>query len=272
MQKKKKILLTGSSGFLGNEIFKFLIKKYQCESIPRDNLRSYKKIEEVILKKFPDVIINAASIVGLNNSNINKTETKKINSRLPYNLAKFSKKFNFHLIHISTQSIFDGNIENDLYENTEPTPFSFYGYTKYLGEKNIVLNTDNFTILRLPYIYSNNFKNPRNILSKIFSDINNGSVNIFKKERSSLISVKSAVKTIDDIIINDSKGIYHASDIGTFDWFELTKFISKILKKKIKINFKNIEKREKYTVLKSYNCFYGYNSWKNGVREAFKIK
>ena len=28
--QKKKILLTGSSGFLGNEIFKFLIKKYQC--------------------------------------------------------------------------------------------------------------------------------------------------------------------------------------------------------------------------------------------------
>ena len=259
MLKKKKILLTGSSGYLGNEIFKFFNKKYQCESIPRDNLRSYKKIEEVILKKFPDIIINAASIVGLNNSNINKTETKKINSRLPYNLAKFSKKFNFHLIHISTQSIFDGNIKNDLYENTEPNPFSFYGYTKYLGEKNIVLNTDNF-------------KNPRNILSKIFSDINNGSVNIFKKERSSLISVKSAVKTIDDIIINDSKGIYHASDIGTFNWFELTKFIAKILKKKIKINFKNIKKREKYTVLKSYNCFYGYNSWKNGVREAFKIK
>ena len=94
MQKKKKILLTGSSGFLGNEIFKFLIKKYQCESIPRDNLRSYKKIEEVILK-FPDVIINAASIVGLNNSNINKTKTKKINSRLPYNLAKFSKSLIF---------------------------------------------------------------------------------------------------------------------------------------------------------------------------------
>ena len=63
-------------------------------SIPRDNLRSYKKIEEVILKKFPDVIINAASIVGLNNPNINKTETKKIN-RLPYNLAKFPKSLIF---------------------------------------------------------------------------------------------------------------------------------------------------------------------------------
>ena len=73
-------------------------------------------------------------------------------------------------------------------------------------------------------------------------------------------------------ILNNAKGIYHASDIGTFDWLELIKFISKILKKKIKINFKNIEKHKKYTVLKSYNCFYGYNSWKNGVRETFKIK
>ena len=109
-------MLTGSSGFLGNEIFKFLIKKYQCESIPRDNLRSYKKIEEVILKKFPDVIINAASIVGLNNSNINKTETK-INSRLPYNLAKFSKKFNFHLIHISTQ-VFSMEISKMIFMKT----------------------------------------------------------------------------------------------------------------------------------------------------------
>lgn len=270
--KKKKILLTGSTGFLGNEIFKFLNKKYECGSITRDNLRSNKKLEEVILKKLPDVIVNAASIVGLSESNINQTETKKINSRLPYNLAKFSKQFNFHLIHISTQSIFDGNIKNDLYENTEPNPFSFYGYTKYLGEKNVTHNTDNFTILRFPYIYSNNLKNPRNVLSKIFSDINNGSVNILKKERSSMISVQSAVKTIDDVIINNSKGIFHASDIGTFDWFELIKFVSKVLKKKTKINFEDIEKRKKYTVLKSLNCFYGYNSWKNGVRDALKIK
>ena len=270
MEKKKKILLTGSSGFFGSEIFKLLKKKYRCESINRDNLKSTKNLEEIILKKLPEIIINTASIVGLNNSNINKNETKNINSRLPYNLAKFSEKFNFHLIHISTQSIFDGNLKKDLYENTKPNPISFYGYTKYLGEKNIIFNTDNFTIIRFPYIYSNNFKNPRNILSKIFLDINNDKVKIFKKERSSLISMKSAVKTIDDIIINNAKGIFHASDIGTFDWFELIKFISKVLKKKIKINIKNIKKRENHTVLKSYNCFYGYNSWKNGVREAVK--
>ena len=69
------------------------------------------------------------------------------------NLVNVCKEFNVHLVHLSTDFVFDG--ENGPYsENDEPNPLSYYGDSKYESEK-IVINSglQNWSIARTIIVY-----------------------------------------------------------------------------------------------------------------------
>ena len=57
-----------------------------------------------------------------------------------------------HLIHISTDFIFDGK-KGDYSETDAPNPLSYYGKTKLLSEKILEKTSINFTILRTILVY-----------------------------------------------------------------------------------------------------------------------
>ena len=143
---------------------------------------------------------------------------------------------------------------------------SFYAITKYNAENIIISGYDNYTILRLPYLYSADFTKETNVLNKIIKDIYNGKVEVKKKEISSLIQVDSVAKAINDVILNNANGIYHCADLGTFDWHSLIMYVSNSLNINVKIN--DITKSNssiKNTTLLSQNPFFGYSSWQYGV-------
>ena len=169
-------------------------------------------------------------------------------------------------------SVFDGyRSKISFNEDIKPKPMSFYGKTKYLGEKNIILKNKIYTILRLPYLFSNNLKFNSNVLKKIFNDISKGSITITKKEVSSLASTDKVAKAINDIIINKSIGIYHYADQGFFNWLYLINYISKKMNKRLIIR-KKIEKLKKtfYTSLSSNFTFYGYSNWQYNIDKIIK--
>tara|TARA_B100001057_G_scaffold501283_1_gene623174 strand:- start:17083 stop:17922 length:840 start_codon:yes stop_codon:yes gene_type:complete len=271
---KKKILITGGHGHLGSEIYKILNKKFICRKVDRHLLKKKNNLKfyDYVKKISPNIIINCAAIVGLKLAESNKKLTKEINSDLPKNLAIFSRKLKIHLIHISTHSVFDGyRSKISFNEDIKPKPMSFYGKTKYLGEKNIILKSQIYTILRLPYLFSNNLKFNSNVLKKIFNDINKGSITITKKEVSSLASTDKVAKAINDIIINKSIGIYHYADQGFFNWLYLINYISKKMNKRLIIR-KKIEKLKKTfnTSLSSNFTFYGYSNWQYNIDKIIK--
>ncbi len=271
---KKKILITGGNGHLGTEIFNFLNKKFICKKIDRSFLEKKNKIKlNKYIKNFsPNIIINSAGIVGIKLAEINKKMTKEINTELPKNLAIISNKLKIHLIQISTHSIFDGyRSKIGFYENIKPKPISYYANTKYNAEKVIVSKCNAYTILRLPYLFSSNLKFKTNVLKKIIHDIENGYVEINKKETSSLADTNKAAKAIYDIILNKAKGIYHYADQGSFNWHDLTKYIANKLK--IKVNIKNkikISQQSFNSSLLSDYSFYSYSSWQYGIDKVLK--
>jgi len=107
------ILITGSSGFLGKELVKVIDKKkYDLTFIGRKknkkknyifcNLNNLKKLKNVLDKQNPNVIINLAAEVNFNK---NTKDMYVVNSFCPYEIAKFCKKKNAHLIHISSKIV-----------------------------------------------------------------------------------------------------------------------------------------------------------------------
>ncbi|MCK5677874.1 MAG: sugar nucleotide-binding protein, partial [Flavobacteriaceae bacterium] len=121
----KKIIITGSNGLLGQKLVKLLLTKktYEIHALSRGenrmiNTKGYtyynvditqiKILTNLVNKIQPHYIINTAAMTNVDVCELHKDECDTINVDVVNTLSKICKKNKIHLIHISTDFIFDG--------------------------------------------------------------------------------------------------------------------------------------------------------------------
>lgn len=184
----KKILITGSTGKVGEAITKLFIREYdELELLlltgdprhikPTERTPVYqafytdvKWMKDFVIKNRPDVIINCAAMTNVDACEDDKEMAMQMNAKLPETLALAAKKIDAHLITFSTDYIFNG--ENGPYsELAIAEPINYYGKSKLAGENLAKVNCDKLTIIRTNVVYgqSNYGKNDfiRWILAKL---------------------------------------------------------------------------------------------------------
>ena len=146
----EKVLVLGNKGMLGHVLYETFqaknnFKKYDVIGINRSvnntDSNSYTldvlkldELEQFIKNKQPNYIVNC--IGSLVEASINRPSLAiQTNSLLPHFLNEISEKYNFKLIHISTDCVFDGS-KGRYKESDKKTETNYYGLTKNLGEIN----------------------------------------------------------------------------------------------------------------------------------------
>ena len=244
------VLLTGSSGFLGKEVVKILDKqKYNLTFITRRrkrkknyifcNLTDLKKLKVILKETEPDVVINLAAEVNFKQ---NTKNMYNINSRCPYEIAKYCKKKKIHFIHVSGTII--NGIKKIYSRRTKFNPINHYGKSKLQGDILIKKTNCNHTILRFGGIYGK--EGPTHLgVNKFINLALNGKKIIFDGNKKSLrnyIFVKDAAKVILNYLQNKKYGVFYVGgEILSFE--TMLKKINRILGKKRDVLFiKNKEK------------------------------
>ncbi|MDC3382393.1 sugar nucleotide-binding protein [Candidatus Pelagibacter sp.] len=186
-----KILILGSSGFLGSTIYKTLSKNFKVFHNglrkKKFDLSSKKQVHELIFKSKPNIIINCAAITNINYCEKNKKKTKLINSDLLRWINNYNKKLkkSFWLIHFSTDSLYYKNKKNT--EKDKTKVFNYYTKSKLLAENYCQYKS---LILRTNFFGKTNFKN------NSFSDF------IFKSFKS-----KKKIFLLNDVFFNPLRAI-----------------------------------------------------------------
>ena len=164
---KKRILIIGSNGMLGQRLVEYmsqssnnelLCTSYEDESyVPNVEYRKLditqkNNVREIILNFFPDFIVNTAAFTNVDKSETEKETAWKINVNGVENISLYSWTVDAHLIHFSTDYIFDG--KNGPYsENDKPNPIGYYGRTKLASENSIKTSGTRFTVIRTNILY-----------------------------------------------------------------------------------------------------------------------
>ena len=254
----KKLLIIGK-GFLGNSLSKLAIKKFDVfEASLKHGLfvdiQKIQSIEKLIKKHDPDIIINCAAI-----TNIEKTEndTQKlflVNAQGPGNIAKIAKKYSKKFIHISTDSVFDGN-KKKYNELDLPNPLNEYSKSKFQGEQLVLENNSNSIIVRTNfYGYDENGKF---LFNWIINQLNNKkSIIGYEDIIFNPLEINNLSELLLELCLIEFKGIIHLAGDEIFSKFD---FIEKIalslnLDRKLVIRgnsdqIKLIAKRPKNTTL-----------------------
>lgn len=164
-----KILITGSNGLLGQKLVKLLAgkegitllatskgknrisNKNGYEYQPLD-ITSKDEIASVFDYFTPTVVINTAAMTNVDACETNQQLCVDLNVNAVKYLIHSAEKYNTHLIHLSTDFVFDG--EDGPYKETDsPNPLSFYGQSKYEAEKLIQNSNTKWSIIRTIIVY-----------------------------------------------------------------------------------------------------------------------
>lgn len=164
-----KILITGSNGLLGQNLIDLFLQDkeaYQIFGFSRGENRSgktdfeyydvditnQKKLRSGILKIQPNFIINTAAMTNVDACENDKEGCYDLNVNAVQYLANLCLEIAAHLVHISTDFIFDG-VKGNYTEEDSPNPLSYYGETKLLSEQILQNSKIDFTILRTILVY-----------------------------------------------------------------------------------------------------------------------
>ncbi len=164
---KKRILIIGSNGMLGQSLVNFYKNNPRVEILTASAEDSsffkdvaYKKLDitkknsirEIILNFFPDVVINAAAYTNVDGCEKERETSWKINVGGTENLALYSWTVDALMIHISSDYVFDGK-KGPYSEEDKPCPISYYGRTKLASENSIRTSGVRFGIIRTNVLY-----------------------------------------------------------------------------------------------------------------------
>ncbi|MDA9316455.1 SDR family oxidoreductase [Polaribacter sp.] len=168
-----KVIITGSNGLLGQSLLSLLLQDsaaYQVIGFSRGinrsgrddfnyvsiDLTNQKSLEKNILKLQPDFIINTAAMTNVDACENNKKECDALNIGVLKSLTTLATKINAHIIHLSTDFIFDGKKGN--YKETDtPNPLNYYGVSKLKSEEILRNSKIDYTILRTILVYGEVF-------------------------------------------------------------------------------------------------------------------
>lgn len=204
-----KVLLLGSSGFLGSKIVEtkpkniilFLASRNNHYRVDLTDLTSFKKAIEEIR---PNIVIHAARIEPFDNDPIKAEE-------ITSDLVKVINSVDIKLIYISSDAVFDGK-KGNYKEDDIPNPVTDYGKAKLAAENVIKTNCKDFIIIRTANIYgkSNGIWDKRNVA--LLNEIKIGKeIKRFSDVYRSFTLVDDLAKTCWRLVRSNFKGVINVS-------------------------------------------------------------
>ncbi len=225
----KNILVTGSNGQLGSEIYALNAGKneYFFTDIEELDVTNKKAIIDFVEKNNIRIIVNCSAYTNVDKAEEEYDIANLINNKAVQSLAEVCKSNNIFLIHISTDYVFDGQ-KNIPYKETDPTqPLGVYGKTKLAGEKAIEDICDTYLIIRTSWLYSvygNNFVKTIQRLSEEKEELR-----VVFDQIGTPTNAEDLACFIEYIIENNlcetQRGIYHFSNEGVCSWYDFAQEI-----------------------------------------------
>lgn len=227
----KKVLVIGQDGMLGGELYLRLKNNPNYEvyktTIETLDICNEEAVRNEIVKINPYFVINCAAYTNVDGCETHFELANSVNGMAVLNIAKAVKEVNATFIQISTDYVFDGELEVDkaYTEDMLPNPVSAYGKTKLLGEENAKV-AEKYYILRTAWLYGqgNNFVRTMLKLSKTHD-----SLNVVCDQHGSPTCTTTLCEIIEQIMEKEPEyGIYHSTNEGFTTWYEFAKDIFKI--------------------------------------------
>lgn len=218
---KKKIIITGASGFLGYHLLRAAANDYEIYALYNSkpihyaqatplhcDITDYIQLGNYFEDIEPDAVIHAAAMADANYCQQHKEESYTANVEASKNIAGLCSDYNIPLVFTSTDLVFDGR--QGMYKEADAkNPLSIYGEHKSIAEDEVLHIYPNAAVARLPMMFGYADASEANYLQKFIAQVKRGeTVSLFNDEYRSVGGARSVAQGILQIL-GKAEGIIH---------------------------------------------------------------
>lgn len=159
----KKILVTGSTGFLGRRIAAHFSKGNQVYTPSHRELdiTDEKNVERFLKSCAPDIVVHCAAMSDVRQCETEPERSWKINVDGCIHLARACKMIHAKCILCSSDQVYFGSEQTAAHTEDEPLrPGNLYGREKLKAEEECLKENPDCVLLRLSWMYDSVTRNP----------------------------------------------------------------------------------------------------------------
>jgi dTDP-4-dehydrorhamnose reductase len=243
-QMKRSVLITGSNGFIGQKLLDQVLQDKSLELIAlskgpnrypkasdfvyvQGDVCDAKQMRALVERYRPDVIIHTVAMANVETCEEHVQACAQVNVEPVRALIALAQEFGIHLIHLSTDFVFDG--ENGPYQEDDPiNPLNEYGRSKAEAERLLQESAIPWTIVRTILVYGTpHDPNRSNLILWVKRSLEAGKeINVVTDHYRMPTLVEDLAGAILKMIEKKATGIFHISGQDGYSIHELAKEVA----------------------------------------------
>ncbi|MDN4503130.1 dTDP-4-dehydrorhamnose reductase [Alteromonadaceae bacterium BrNp21-10] len=214
------IIVIGKSGQLAKALVA-VNTTHQLLCLGRDDieLTSPDNIQATLLSYHPSAIINASAYTAVDKAESEPEQAYALNELSVANLAEYCVANGVHLVHVSTDYVFDGQKGSPYTVDDIYGPHSVYGKSKMAGEQAILgLDKLSACIIRTSWVYSEYGQNFVKTMLRLMQE--KPQLGVIDDQIGSPTSAKALARACLYAASNSVQGVHHFTDAGVASWYD----------------------------------------------------
>lgn len=156
-----KILITGAAGRLGSQLVAQLQGKHQVKDADivggvshELDITDYESCRRLVADLRPDIVLHPAAWTNVNGCALDPEKALRVNGIGTGNLAAITAQRGIPILYVSSNEVFDGQLDRAYTEYDRSNPINAYGYSKWYGERAIMQVNPRHYIVRSAWLFA----------------------------------------------------------------------------------------------------------------------
>ncbi len=218
-----KVLVTGAGGQLGIDVVRHCIATGD-DVVALDraalDITDGDAVRDVVATHRPDAVINAAAYTAVDACETDEEGADAVNHLAVHHLVGACTGVGAHLVHVSTDYVFDGTLARPYREDDEPNPQSAYGRTKLAGER--VLGAGS-AVARTSWVCGEHGNNMVKLVLRLAGE--RDELAFVDDQRGCPTFTADLAPALRRLAVDRREGVHHLTNQGAVSWYEFVREI-----------------------------------------------
>ena len=217
------VLVTGAAGRLGRAVVTGFADRGDVVALDRAALdvADCHAVHEVVLAYRPEVIVNCSAWTDVDGCEGDPDRARRTNAEAVGHLGEAANRVGAHLVHVSTDFVFDGRADTPYPEGHSTGPLSIYGSTKLAGE---AAAGPLATVMRTSWLQP---ADAPGMVERVLAALTGDNLVPLSDQRWACPTfVADLVPVLAHLADERVAGVVHATNAGATSWFQFARHVA----------------------------------------------
>jgi dTDP-4-dehydrorhamnose reductase len=221
-----RVLVTGAGGQLGRDVVAACEGAGDAVAAADHAMLDVTDRDAVlgtVLSTRPDVVVHCAAWTAVDACEGEPERAYFHNALAVRWVAEACQRAGAHLVHLSTDYVFDGDKAEPYVEWDEPAPRSAYGHSKLAGEREALTANPSVTIVRTSWVCGEHGANMVKTILRLAGE--HERLSFVSDQRGHPTFTGDLAPMIRRLALDRRPGVHHVTNQGAVSWFEFAQAV-----------------------------------------------